>query len=136
MEQRSTMSMEEARSRLLAEMYRHMGKENAISMVELYRIVFDCTVNDKINDTRPLRNLINLLKKRKGIQIASSRKRTGGGYYICRTAQELEDYCRPREYQAIRILKEVATFRRITMTNLVGQIHLRIREGGHETKDL
>ena len=52
----------ENRHRLEVALYGHVGKFNAISMTDLYEIVFDRPWNDKINDTRALRTLITAMR--------------------------------------------------------------------------
>ena len=115
------------KNRLLAEMTRHIGKARAIPMTRLYRVVFEDEHNDKINDTRKLRDLITELK-RDGVPIASMRNKNAGGYYLPGTAQELTEYCDGIKREALKKLAMVARLKEMALPALLGQMELELEE--------
>lgn len=119
--------------RILKVLNRHMGKENAISMGELFRRVYLEDWSDKINDTRPVRKAVEDMRF-EGFLIGDIRKRTGGGYYIARSPSELNEFFDRRIYEALKKLKMVSAMKRISMPELLGQMMLKLeprKEDGH-----
>ncbi len=112
-------------ARLLAVLSRHVGKARAISMVELYRFVFEEEPKDKISGTRRLRQLITRLRK-EGVPVCSSTETNGGGYYLASTGTDLEVYCKKLRRRALRALAMEAKLRNTTLPELIGQIQLNL----------
>jgi hypothetical protein len=127
MEQKLT----EDESRVLAVLSTHIGREKALDMGQLYHEVFDEEYSSKINGTKPLRMVVTSLRD-KGFPIGSSSQRNGGGYYLCRSGTELNEYCeRLLHWPAMRKLKLEARLRKISMAELLGQMAINL-EGSHE----
>jgi len=116
----------EFKARLMLEMSQHVGATNIVGMGELFEKVFDRTWNHRINDTRPLRNLITELRY-EGVPIVSKTSSTGGGYYLASAGSELKKYCDRRKEQALKILAQVAAVKKISMPELMGQMALEIK---------
>ncbi len=122
------MSFDEATARLMIELSKHVGEEHAIGAAELYEAVFGEPVTHKINQTKALRKLITALR-RKGSAIGSTSAQTGGGYYICRSGSELDEYCRRLRRRGIHSLALEAAARRIALPELLGQMSLNLKQG-------
>jgi len=116
---------ERYKARLLAVLSRHIGKARAISMAELYRLVFEKEPKDKITGTREIRQIITELRK-EGVPICSSTEQTGGGYYLASVGSDLEVYCKKLRQRALRALAMEAKLRRLTLPQLIGQIQLNL----------
>jgi hypothetical protein len=97
----------------------HVGKENAIDMGALFEAVFKEGWKNKINDTRPLRTVIEALRDA-GSAIGSCPR----GYYIMRSDTELKDYFRREEHNAIGRLKKISRMKRISLGQYLGQLQL------------
>lgn len=104
----------------------HIGRTRCIGMGELYEEVFGEPWNHRINDTRRLRTLISELRG-DGVPIVSSRSHVGGGYYLASAGSELDEYCLARRAQALGILRQEATLRKMALPELVGQVALDLR---------
>ena len=104
-------------TRILMIMSGHVGQDNKVGMGEFYEQVFEKTYAHRINDTRPLRKLIDELQN-DGSPILSD----GDGYWWAATPSELERYCVRRRGSALRILKKESNMRKISMPELVGQL--------------
>jgi len=113
------------KQRLLNILHFHKGERHAIDMGDLYRLVFQDGYDQKINDTRALRKLITELRL-EGYPIGSTAKRKAGGYYIITRPDELIDYAERSQKRAIKILSMVATIKRISMRDLLGQLTLNL----------
>lgn len=113
------------RSRLLAELSRHVGEINAIGMAELYEAVFGTTWRHRINDTKRLRELVTEMRN-EGIPICSVPSNTGGGYYLAAAGSELKNYTERDKKRALRILSRVSRIERISLPELLGQMRLRM----------
>jgi len=122
--------MEQYKARILAKLTGHIGEFNAIGMAELYEAVFGGTWSNRINDTRQLRTLVTELRD-EGIAICSVSSQDGGGYYLAAAGSELADYIRRDERRALRILKRLATIKKTSLPNYLGQIKINM-EGEHE----
>ena len=118
----------ELKNRLLATLSRHIGRSKAIGMAALYEEVFQKEWQDKINDTRKLRDLITELR-REGVPICSVTTTAGGGYYLASAGSELEAYCAKLRTQALRKLALEAKLRRMTLPELLGQLTLNLTGG-------
>ena len=127
MTKRHEMSRNEASSRLLIELSRHVGQEKAVDMGELHRRVFGENPGNKINGTRALRTLITTLRK-EGVPIGSVSSKTGGGYYICRAGSELDAFCKRLRRRALRALGMESKLRKVGLPELLGQMQLNLEE--------
>jgi len=116
--------------RLLAVLFSHVGKHNAIGMAELYEAVFGETWNHRINDTRILRYLITQMR-RDGIPICSVATKTGGGYYQAAAGSELKNYLERNKARALKILSRNAAIEKISLPDYLGQMRLNM-EGRDE----
>lgn len=114
--------------RLLGILTRHVGREKAIGMGELYERVYGEPWENRINDTRELRRLITELRY-DGALIGESRGRTGGGYYLARSTSELSDFLDRRKREALKKLKMIAAMRGQGLDELLGQMQLALRPG-------
>ena len=117
---------EEYKYRLVVELSKHVGKSNAISMVELYKRVFGKEPPDKISGTRQLRQLITKLRKEEGIPICSTTNKEGGGYYLASAGADLEEYCKRLRRRALKALAMEAKLRKMTLPQLLGQIQMNL----------
>jgi hypothetical protein len=115
-------------ARLLAEITRHVGRQNTIGMGELYEIVFRERWNNRINDTRDLRKVITELRK-SGVAICSDSGRESGGYYLASAGSEMEGYLKRLRRKALKALKMEAQLRKTTLLDLFGQIELELSGG-------
>ncbi|MCZ2417452.1 MAG: hypothetical protein LC132_07890 [Burkholderiales bacterium] len=115
----------EKRAKLLCEMTKHVGETNAISMAELYELVYDKPWANKISDTRYVRYLVTTLRD-EGIAICSTSNAAYGGYYLAAAGSEIHGYLRRMETRALKILKRVSTIKRLTLPEYLGQMHLRM----------
>lgn len=114
---------------ILSILSRHTGKERAIGMGELYERVFDKPWNHRINDTRPLRDIITEMRF-EGQPIGSVRNRNGGGYYMAtRSSHELTEMTGKIEAEGLRKIRMAAAMKRITLGELLGQMRLNLQEG-------
>ena len=120
---KNQVSNEQATSRLMIELSRHVGIEKALDMGELYSRVFGEPYTHKINHTRRLRTIITALRQ-KGVPIASTASKNSGGYYIVRAGSELDEYCGRIRRAALRKLFMESRLRKISMPELLGQINL------------
>jgi hypothetical protein len=117
----------ERRARLLTELTMHVGKINAIGMGELYEAVFQRQWNNKVDDTRYIRQLITDLRN-EGIAICSTMSRDGGGYYLAAAGSELSDYLNRLERRALRVLSRVSRTKKVSLPEYLGQMRLRIHK--------
>lgn len=119
----------EYRNRILAELTSHIGKANAISMPALYRTVFERPWSDRINDTRRIRKLVEILRA-EGKPIGSVTS-APGGYYLPVVGSEMAEYLRRNKFRALRILARNAKMMKTTLPNYLGQLKLE-SEGGDD----
>ena len=123
--EKSQISNEEAISKILIVLSRHVGTEKALDMGELYSRVFNEPYSHKINHTRRLRTIITALRQ-KGVPIGSTAAKNGGGYYIVRAGSELDEYCGRLRRAALNKLMMESRLRRISMPELLGQMQLNM----------
>lgn len=118
---------DEHMARIMIILSRHVGEEKAIDMGELYERVFEKSWKHKINDTRELRKAITKLRYG-GALIGEIRGRTGGGYYLARSVHELGQFFDRRTREALKKLTMVACMKRVGMTELLGQLQMRLQK--------
>ena len=112
----------EYRHRLLAELTSHVGEANAIGMPALYQAVFERPWNNRINDTRRIRQLITIMRE-EGVPICSVSSNVGG-YYLAAAGSELAAYLRRDKFRALRILQRDAKMLKISLPNYLGQLKM------------
>jgi hypothetical protein len=100
----------------------HVGKDRAIGMVKLQEEVFGAAVVDRINDTRPVRDLVDGLHWR-GYQICA----TKAGYFLG-TAAEFRKYSQALKDQGLRKLGKHARLERLALPELLGQLTMELAE--------
>jgi len=113
------------RNRLLAVMMNHIGAHNAIGMAELFQEVWGGIWENRINDTRALRQLVTELRF-EGVAICSVSYKSGGGYYLAAAGSELVQYLRRTEIRALKILMRNAKIKKVSLPNYLGQIKLNM----------
>jgi hypothetical protein len=128
------MSEEDVKRAIVMILSRHIGKEKAIGMGELYYQVYRKTWRHRINDTRELRQEIKGLRYQ-GVLIGETRSRTGGGYYLARSTYELEDWFRRRKREALKKLDMIAKMKNIGLPELLGQMQLGLTTGHAKSKE-
>ena len=111
--------LERMLSRALVELAQRVGRQKAIGMGEFYQKVFGRTYNNRINDTRPIRDLVEILRFR-GHRICSDQT----GYWLASTDSELTDYCAADKKKALKILKKIGNMLRVSLPDLLGQLRL------------
>ena len=104
---------------------RHIGKEKAIGMGELYEMVFGETWENRINDTRKLRYIITDLRS-DGVPICSVSDRNGGGYFLASAGSELENYLGRIRRRALSALSMEAKIRDVALPELLGQLRFEM----------
>ena len=87
--EKSQVSNEEATSKILMILSRHVGVEKSLDMGSLFERVFDKPYTNKINHTRRLRTIITALRQ-KGVPIGSTAAKNGVGYYLVSDGSELD----------------------------------------------
>ena len=120
------MTRGEIRGRVSEILMDHVGIENAIPMTALYEQVFGERIRDKINDTRVLRRAITDLRS-KGRKVGSTRMKEGGGYYLARSAHELNGFCERVTREGLKKLKMVAAIRGRSLPTMLGQMSLNLQ---------
>ncbi|ESP62830.1 putative cytosolic protein [Smithella sp. ME-1] len=111
------------RNRVWEVLNQHVGAANAVSMTELYELVFDRPWDDHVNSTRALRSLITAMRD-DGLAICSITSRDGGGYYQPAAGSEMIDYLRKMERRALCILKRNSRMKKISLPDYLGQLKL------------
>ena len=115
---------------VLFHLYGHNGIENAIGMGELFEAVFEKQWEHRINDTRPLRDVIESLRDQ-GHIICSTRSCTGGGYFSP-VGNEAREYLDKLRAEAIRKLRRIARMENIGLPDLLGQMRLNLQKNEEE----
>jgi hypothetical protein len=116
---------ESPKEKLLGVLYDHMGKDKAIGADALYLEVFGEAPKSKITGTRALRRLITE-QREAGVPIASCSDVDGGGYYIAEVDSEREKFFLRMRRRGLRILAMEAKMRKISTSELLGQIQLNL----------
>ena len=107
----------------LVTLQKHKGRQNAISMKDLYEQVFEKECKDKISSTRGIRKILTELREL-GFPVCSAM--TGGkrGYYIAELAEEIQDFCKTMEKRAIKTLMIVSKIKKLPLPEYLGQLSL------------
>jgi hypothetical protein len=116
----------ENKLKVLSVLQNHVGEMNAISMTALYEAVFSRPWNNQVNDTRPLRKLVTLMRD-DGVAICSVLSKEigrGGGYYIANSSFEQEKYLQRLKSKALKELRRYAKIKKITLPNFLGQLKM------------
>jgi len=113
----------EHRAAVIEILTRHVGREKAIGMGELYERVWGKPWKHRINDTRDLRYLITDMRYR-GVLIAEVRGKTGAGYYLARSEHEIRTFLDKRTAEGLKKLKMVAAMRGKSLPEFMGQLAL------------
>ena len=119
------MKQEVVKARLLESLSKHVGVEKAMGMADLFEVVYQRPVEDRINDTRELRKLITNLRL-DGVPIASVSRPDGGGYYLAAAGSELEDYLYRLHQRGLKALVLESKIRGISMGELLGRIQIKL----------
>jgi hypothetical protein len=115
----------ENRLRVMTILNQHVGAANAVSMTELFELVFDRPWDDHVNSTRDLRKLITAMRD-DGMAICSISSKDGGGYYQPAAGSEMIDYLRKMERRALCILKRNSQMKKISLPEYLGQLRLEM----------
>lgn len=107
-------------------MMKHVGRNRAIGMGELFQIVFGRSYDNRINDTRGLRTLITALRF-EGVDICSCDQ----GYYLSSASSELIDYHDRTSKRALKTLAMIGHQRKISAEELAGQLVLPLQAEMH-----
>lgn len=121
----SQMRMMELKGRLKDTIVQHPGPGRAISMVDLYRRVFQKEPTSKVNGTRDLRDLVTLVQN-EGFPVCTSTASTGGGYYLGVAGSDLDGFIRKEKTKALKILAKIAKLKRTNLPLLLNEIQLSL----------
>lgn len=126
--------LDEAKTKVLMAITRHVGASQKIPMTALFERVYGVPWSDKINDTRRLREAVTALR-RDGVPILSDASHTSGGYYLASAGSELEAYIGKLKSRALKILRQAAKIKNQTLPEMLGQMSIEdaVRDGGKET---
>ncbi|MHB1333420.1 MAG: hypothetical protein ACYCY1_12555 [Sulfuriferula sp.] len=105
--------MQTATAALISALSKHIGQGNGISAEQLAQLLH-C-------DARQVRKGISAARL-DGVAVCGTPK---SGYYIAATAEELEATCQFLRGRAMHSLVLEARLRKVPLTDLVGQMHLR-----------
>jgi len=116
---------QKAKGRVLMILTRHVGREKAIGMGELYEQVYGERWHNRINDTRELRRVITELRY-EGSLIGETRSKSGGGYYLARSVSELNSFFDKRKREALKKLDLISKMKKIGLPELMGQMIMNL----------
>lgn len=119
------LKLSELKSRLKDVLVRHPGPARAISMVDLYRAVFQREPKTRINGTRELRELITVVQN-EGFPVGTSQSSSGGGYYLIVAGSDLEGFVRKEKVKALKILKKIAAIRRVNVALILNEMQISL----------
>ena len=124
------LEWEQAKSRLLLEMTKHIGKARAIVAGELFEIVFLRPYEgNKMTGCRDLRKLIEEVKYGpEAVFIAHSCCTIRPGYYLPSSDSERREYVARIERQVKRKIGRLARLNQVNAGDYAGQLALEIRE--------
>lgn len=127
------LDREQIKQRVLEVLARHVGKANAITMADLTSAVQRCQVTPsrRYDESRIVRSVVEQLR-REGHAICHHNGR-GGGYFMAASDAELADTAQWFRQRAMSAFRQEAALKRISLTDLVEQLHLdlatpRVRE--------
>jgi hypothetical protein len=124
------LEWEQAKSRLLLEMTRHIGKGRAIGAGELFKEVFLRPYEgNKMTGCRELRKLIEAVKYGpEAVFIAHSCCTVRAGYYLPASDSERREYVSRVERQLKRKIGRLARLNRMNAGDYAGQLALELQE--------
>ncbi|MHB9074634.1 MAG: hypothetical protein ACYC6G_14045 [Desulfobaccales bacterium] len=126
--EKATRKRQEAKSRLLAEMSRHLGEANVIGAGDLFGIVMQRPhKGNKITGCRALRDLMEEVKYVDGVLIAFSRSPQKPGYYIP-VGSEREKFFDNEDETIKRKIGNLARLKRVSAAAYAGQLALTMQE--------
>jgi len=102
---------------------KHHGRQNAISMKDLYEQVFERECKDKITSTRGIRKILTELREL-GFPICSAMIGRNRGYYIAETAEEIREFCKTMENRAMKTLMLISRIKKLPLPEYLGQLSL------------
>lgn len=108
----------------LVELQKHRGRQNAVSMAELYEKVYGETPRDKISSTRPLRRVLTELRKM-GFPVCSVMTGKETGYFLAETAEEIESFCETMEKRVMKTLYLLSRVKKLSLPEYLGQLKLK-----------
>jgi len=112
------------KNKVLTELLQAVGKQNAISMNELYRRVFGKEPKHDIHDTRKIRKIITELRK-EGVPICSTTDKNRGGYFVP-IGSERDEYCRIIRNRALKLLSIEAKIKKTQLSKIIREISLSL----------
>jgi len=113
----------------LIELQKHRGRQNAVSMAELYERVYGETPKDKISSTRPLRKVLTELRKM-GFPVCSAMTGKETGYFLAETAEEIEQFCEAMEKRVMKTLYLLSRVKKLSLPDYLGQLKLKEAKNG------
>jgi hypothetical protein len=124
------LEWEQAKSRLLLEMTRHIGKSRAIGAGELFEKVFLRPYEgNKMTGCRDLRKLIEAVKYGpEAVFIAASCCNIRSGYYLPATDSERREYVARKERQLKKSIGRLGRLNQMNAGDYAGQLALEMRE--------
>jgi len=99
-------------TRLLNALARHQGRERGIAAHALADAL-------QVNERR-LRRLVSAAREM-GVPVCGTPE---SGYFIARTADELEETCAFLQHRALHSLRALSRMRRVSLPELLGQLKL------------
>jgi hypothetical protein len=124
------LSQTQIENRVLKILNRHIGKEKAIGMGELFERVYGKPWWHRINDTTPIRRVIKKLRN-EGALIASTKATVGGGYYQARSVHEMQAWFDEVTYEIVNKSIMISRMKQIGLLEFLGQLQLNLKEGAH-----
>jgi len=118
------LDREQIKQRVLEVLARHVGKANALTMADLTSAVQRCQVTPsrRYDESRIVRSVVEQLR-REGHAICHHNGR-GGGYFMAANENELSDTAGWFRQRAMSAFRQEAALKRISLTDLVEQLHL------------
>ncbi len=105
--------MQSIKDKLLNILVHHIGKDNGLGVAALSRQLGVAA--------RQVRRYVSELRQ-DGIAVCGTPR---NGYYIARSADELEETCQFLRQRALHSLTLESRLRKLSLADLVGQLHLR-----------
>ncbi len=119
---------DELKQKVRAILERHQGPDDCVNMFELFHAVTGLPVipGRKINQTRPIRSLVEQLR-REGCPIAL-RSGPNGGYFWARNDEELQSTITWFHDRAMSSLRQEAVLKRMEPAEVVKQYEIELTE--------